>query len=413
MNVKITGGAYLKGNVVVSGAKNAAIPLLCASLLAKGKVLFRNVPHISDIYDLLEIIKKLNCRVVFKGHTLLIDNTNLTYCPLLFEECGKMRGSYYLIGVFLTLFAKCEIILPGGCKIGHRPIDIHLQAFQDLGYEYSIDNNVLYIRRVHSLEKASIYLKNKSVGASLNAIFACLSLEEVAIQNSLIEPEGADVIQFLNQIGYEITRNQDSIQYHKTSLEFKFIKHTIIPDRMEAMTYTILGLLTGHITIKKVNTEDLALPLKILEDSGFDIHYTATEIQAKKSIGKGFEIKTDIYPGFPTDLQPLFGVLTIQTEGKSIITETVFENRMHIYYDLLDCGVECYIKDNCAIIEGPNELIKKNYKAYDLRHGAALVLLALLEDKESLISNFDYILRGYDNILSKLKALGATISIAA
>lgn len=413
MNVKVTGGAYLKGNVVVSGAKNAAIPLLCASLLAKGKVLFRNVPHISDIYDLLEIIKKLNCRVVFKGHTLLIDNTNLTYCPLLFEECGKMRGSYYLIGVFLTLFAKCEIMLPGGCKIGHRPIDIHLQAFQDLGYDYTIEEGILYIRRVRSLDEASIYLKNKSVGATINALFASLGLEQVTIQNALIEPEGADVIQFLNQIGYEIKRDKEMLLYHKKALEFKFIKHTIIPDRMEAMTYAILGLLTGNITVKKVNTEDLKLPLKILEDSGFDIHYTNTEIQTKKSIGKGFEITTDVYPGFPTDLQPLFGVLSIHTEGKTVITETVFENRMHIYYDLLDSGVECFIKDNRAVIEGTNKLISKNYKAYDLRHGAALVLLALLDEEESLISNFDYILRGYDNILSKLKALGATIFIAS
>lgn len=411
MNVKIQGGNYLRGTVTVSGAKNAAIPLLCASLLAKGKVLFRNVPHISDIYDLMEIIKKLNCKVILKGHTLLIDNTNLKYCPLLFEECSKMRGSYYLIGVFLTLFAKCEILLPGGCKIGNRPIDIHLQAIQDLGYEYTIEENILYIRRVHSFEQATIKLKNKSVGATINAIFASLGLEQVTIQNTLIEPEGEDVILFLQQIGYAIQKRNDVIHCHKIPLEFKYIKHTIIPDRIEAMTYTILGLLTGDITIKKVDTEALTFPLQLLVDSGFSIHFTASEIHAKKSIGKGFSVTTDVYPGFPTDLQPLFGVLALHTEGKTSITETVFENRMHIYYDLLDSGVECFIKDNQAIIEGTTKVASKNYKAYDLRHGAALVLLSLVGTEESLISNFDYILRGYDDILSKLKALGVIISI--
>ncbi len=190
MDVKVSGNAAIKGHITCSGAKNASIPLLCASLLAKGKVLFRNVPRISDIFDLCEIIRRLDCKVVFKGHTMLIDNTNLKYKPLLFEECKKIRGSYYLIGVFLTLFSKCEILLPGGCKIGSRPIDIHLQAFTDLGFEYTIVGDVLTVYKTRALEEVSITLKKKSVGASINAMLAGLSLEYFEIKNALFEPEG-------------------------------------------------------------------------------------------------------------------------------------------------------------------------------------------------------------------------------
>ncbi len=409
MDVKIVGGKSLKGTITVSGAKNASIPIVCASLLAKGKVLLHNVPRISDIFDLIEIIKRLQCKVVFKGHTMLIDNTNLTYQPLLFEECQRIRGSYYLIGVFLTLFSKCEIILPGGCKIGSRPIDIHLQAFQDLGFDYSISDGVLYTHKIKSLEEAHITLKNKSVGASINAMFASLGLKRVTIDNLLLEPEGEDVLLFLNQLGYPVEYVGGVFHYQYQNLEFKLTKHMIIPDRIEAMTYVVLGLLTGNILVKKVKPDTLKIPLQILLDSGFDITVSTNEIRAKKSIGKPFQIRTDIYPAFPTDLQSIFGVLAVQTNGTSEIEETVFENRMHIYYDLIDSGIHCHVSNNRARVEGSNTILSKNYKAYDLRQGAALVLLSLMSDGTSQISNFEYILRGYEDILSKLKSIGATI----
>lgn len=411
MDVKVSGNAAIKGHITCSGAKNASIPLLCASLLAKGKVLFRNVPRISDIFDLCEIIRRLDCKVVFKGHTMLIDNTNLKYKPLLFEECKKIRGSYYLIGVFLTLFSKCEILLPGGCKIGSRPIDIHLQAFTDLGFEYTIVGNVLTVYKTRALEEVSITLKKKSVGASINAMLAGLSLEYFEIKNVLFEPEGLDVIGFLQKLGYKISYSNDTLKFRRSSLDFKLTKHTVLPDRIEGLTYAILGLLAGDVTIKHVNTKHLEYPLQILKDAGYHISYTESEIRAKKSFGKPIQIKTDIYPGFPTDLQSLFGVLSLHTNGKSEIEETVFENRMHIYYDLQDSGVDCYINNNIAVVEGTPQIESKNYKAYDLRHGAALLILALLGNKESIISNFEYVLRGYDDIIAKVRSLGGKINI--
>lgn len=411
MNVKVTGGGMIKGNVSCSGAKNASIPLLCASLLAKGKVLLRNVPRISDVFDICGILKRLDCKVVFKGHTMLIDNTNLKYRPLLFEECQRIRGSYYLIGVFLTLFSKCEILLPGGCKIGARPIDIHLEAFSDLGYEYQITDNVLWVYKKKAVKEANITLKNKSVGASINACFAGLSLNHFVMHNILFEPEGKDVLDFLNKLGYPVVLNDDNITYTKKNLEFKLTKHTIVSDRIEAITYMVLGLLAGDITIKKIETKNLETPLKILKDAGYNVLYNDSEIHAKKSIGAPMKVKTEVYPGFPTDAQSMFGVLFARTTGKSSMQEAIFENRMHIYYDLLDSGVECLIKNNKAIVEGTKTIHLKNYKAYDLRHGAALLLLALSNEGEALISNFDYVLRGYDDFINKIRALGGKIEI--
>ncbi|MDE7095292.1 MAG: hypothetical protein K2O23_02280, partial [Anaeroplasmataceae bacterium] len=286
MDIKVSGGSIIKGNVVCCGAKNATIPLLCASLLAKGKVMFRNVPRISDVLDICHILKYLDCKVIFKGHTMLIDNTNLKYKPLFLEECKKIRGSYYFIGVFLALFSKCEITFPGGCKIGSRPIDVHLQAFEDLGFKYTIEDNILTIYKLKVNEEANLVLTKRSVGASINAIFAGLRLNRYEIQNGLYEPEGLDVICFLQKLGYHITHNEGTIKYEKSKLEFKLTKHTIVPDRMEAMTYAVLGLLKGEVTVKRVNTKDLELPLKILKDAGYHISYTDSEIHTKKSYGK-------------------------------------------------------------------------------------------------------------------------------
>lgn len=411
MDIKVSGDSYIKGNVICSGSKNASIPLLCASILSKGKVMFRNVPRISDVFDICHILRYLDCRVIFKGHTMLIDNTNLKYKPLLLEECQKIRGSYYFIGVFLALFSKCEILLPGGCKIGSRPIDVHLQAFEDLGFKYTIQENILTVYKTKVNEEANLVLKKRSVGASINAIFAGLRLNYYEIHNGVFEPEGLDVIRFLQKLGYHITFDNEVVQYQKTNLEFKLTKHSIIPDRMEAMTYAVLGLLKGDVTIKRVNTEDLLAPLQILKDAGYQISYTNDEIHAKKSYGKEMSIKTDTYPGFPTDLQPIFGVLSLNTLGKSKIEETIFENRLQIYYDMIDSGIDCKISKNTVCITGTNKVHSKNYSVCDLRQGAAVLLLALLGDKECIISNFEYILRGYDDIINRIKALGGKITI--
>lgn len=411
MDIIVTGKTELKGSVTCSGAKNAAIPLLCSSLLAKGKVLLRNVPRISDIFDLCEIIRYLDCKVIFKGHTLLIDNANLKYKPLNLEACKRIRGSYYFIGVFLALFSKCEIYLPGGCKIGERPMDTHLQAFLDLGFRYTIENKILTVYKTSTIKEAVVRLTKKSVGASLNALFAGLSLENFELQNGLFEPEGQDVLRFLQSIGYAISYQNNVVYYKKTFLDFKLVKHTIIPDRIEALTYTVMGLLKGEVVIKKVNTADIIYPLELLKNAGYQLSFSEHEIIASRSFGKEMNIITDVYPGFPTDLQSIFGVLFIQTLGTSTIKETIFENRMQIYTDLKESGVNCSITGNTASVCGTNRILSKDYQACDLRHGAAVLLLALMGDKKSKISHFEYVLRGYDDILHKIKSLGGKIEV--
>lgn len=400
-----------KGIVYISGAKNATIPLLCASILAKGKVLFRNVPKISDVYDLCNILKYLNCRVLFKGHTILIDNTNLKYKPLLLDECKKIRGSYYFIGSFLTLFSKCEILLPGGCKIGERPIDLHLKGFLDLGYEYKLEDDKLIVYKNKTIINANIELKKQSVGASINLVLACLGLNECVIKNTLFEPEGLDVLSFLQKIGYNIYLNNNDLYYKKNNIDFKFIKHDIIFDRMEAMTYTVLGLLKGDLIVKKVDTKYIKKPLEILKEAGFNLVYTNNQIIAKKSYGKNISIKTDVYPGFPTDLQSIFGVLMLNTLGVSKIEENIFDNRMQIYYDLKKCGAICNIDGNVCEISGFNKKSVKKLEVCDLRQGAALLLFAIYYDEDIIIKNFEYVLRGYDDIFNKLKSIGIKIQI--
>lgn len=402
--------ANLKGTVKISGAKNAAIPLICAALLAKGKVLLKNVPQIKDIENLLEILRRLDCKVSQKRHRLKIDNTNLKYQPLTFEEVKKMRGSYYLIGVFLTLFSKCEIYLPGGCNIGKRPIDIHLDAFEQLGFSYKIIQDTLFIAKEKELKEVSFRLKNKSVGASLNAIFAALSLSKVTMTNTLFEPEGKDVLTFLQKIGYSIRLCFDELVYEKKPLEFRMISHKMIPDRIEAMTYVVLGLLSGRITVCNVCTEDLELPLELLRTSGYDIVTENKKMIATCSRGSGMNIITEVYPGFPTDLQAIFGVLCAFASTESEITETIFENRFQIYEDLHRVGISV-CKENNKILLKPQKFSSDAvvFQAKDLRHGAALCLLGCALFQDVVVENFEYVERGYENFIAKIQSLGGNI----
>ena len=340
-----------------------------------------------------------------------LKNTKLKYKPLFFEECRKIRGSYYLIGVFLTLFSKCEITLPGGCKIGKRPIDLHLKAFVDLGYSYEILGDKLFITKKKEIKTAKLVINKKSVGASINALLAGLGIEELIIENTLFEPEGLNVISFLKEIGYKINLVDNIIFYKKDKLEFKFVKHYIIPDRIEAMTYTILGLLTGKLTIQNVNTSDIELPLKILTNAGYDLKFNNDEIKASKSLGGPFHIKTDIYPGFPTDLQSIFGVLSAFSLGESVIEETIFENRLQIYKDLNRVNADVSINNNIVNVKGVKDLSGGEFSIGDLRQGAAVILLALNLNGTSTINNYELVERGYEDFINKIIHLGGRIEL--
>lgn len=408
MKVKVYGNKKVSGKVKVSGSKNAALPIICASLLNKNKVVLKNVPRISDVFDIINILKYLDCKIKFKRNTLIIDSANLNYKPLLLEECQKIRASYYFVGIFLSIYNKCEILLPGGCNIGKRPIDYHLKAFSDMGYIYTIEDNVLNVRLDKELSNIDICISDKSVGASMNAILASTKFKKAKLSNLLIEPECEGLIKFLNIMGYNYTIHKDEVTIKSFINNDQKVKYRIIPDRIEAMTFTVIGLLCGKLKIKKCNPNHLLFPLNILVKNGFKVKINKNSLYVYKSVGNQINIETDTYPGFPTDLQSIFGVLASQTNDNSQIVENIFENRMQIYYDLIKSGIRCNVKDNKVDIV-PGKVKSANYKSYDLRHGAAVIILSLIGDKSSFIENFEVVLRGYEDLLRKLRRIGVKI----
>ena len=410
MKIRVYSNNNIKGSVKISGSKNAALPIICASLLNRNKVVLNNVPRISDVFDIITILKYLNCKINFKRNKLMIDSSTLNYRPLLLEECRKMRASYYFIGIFLSIYNKCEILLPGGCNIGSRPIDYHLKAFSDMGYTYTIKDNLLKLEMEEDKTSINITMTNKSVGASINAILAATKFKRGSISNLLIEPECESLIEFLNLLGYNYSINIENVKIEPFINNNQKLKYTIIPDRIETMTFTVIGLLCGKIKIKKCNPNHLVYPLNILVKSGYKLTINKNCLYVYKSVGNHINISTEVYPGFPTDLQSIFGVLASQTIENSNIVENIFENRMQIYQDLISSGVNCKIENNKVFIK-PGCVESNDYLVYDLRHGAALIILSLIGDKYSIIDGFEIVNRGYENIIKKLRKLGIKIDV--
>lgn len=393
----------LKGTVKVSGSKNASLPILCASLLHK-KVTLYNVPNILDIDRLLTILEYLGSKITWKKKALIIDNTDITYKSLVIEECSLIRGSYYLIPVMLKLFKKCEILLPGGCQIGQRAIDAHIDMIKAFGFIIKDEGNKLIIKQATQPTKINYTMTKKSVGASMNAMMMALISEHAVIDNIVVEPEGLALIEFLHDLGYNISVFNNKCVYKKGQSFANSIKYKIIPDRIEAITFIIMGLLCGNIKVKGLNPNHMKYPLDLLKNNGYNIKINKNSVISKKSKGSSFDITTKEYPFFPTDMQPLFGVLLAYSKGSSTIIENIFDNRMHIYSDLTSIGFQVNIINNKAYLIGGKEEITKEFTAYDLRHGAALLILILKIGGR--INNVKIIERGYEDIYKKIKKLG-------
>lgn len=396
----------LHGTVKISGSKNASIPILCSTLLVKGKVLLKKLPYISDIENVLKILKYLGCRVKRKRNSVLIDTKNSKYKSLDIDMVKRIRGSYYFIPIFLNLYGKCEISLPGGCKIGERPIDEHIRIWQTLGYTIIQKDGYLKINKPKNEIKTITYsLCKHSVGASINAILSMINMDKAIIANLNIEPEGEALIDFLNIIGYNIKlhKNECEILHHNDIIDD--IKYEIIPDRIEAMTFIIMGLLCGKVKIKGANYNHISYPIDLLIKNGYTIKINKKYIIAQKSKGLAFDIKTDIYPYFPTDMQPLFGVLFAYSRGACVVEEKIFDERMQIYYDLQNIGASINIVDNKAFIIGNSPDKVKCFKGYDLRHCAAIMLIILKNGGR--LENYEMMQRGYEDFIYKISLLGA------
>lgn len=411
--IRIEGNHTLTGTIKISGAKNSAVALVPASLLADDKVTIDNIPNISDINALNEILEYLGATVKRHEETMEIDPKTVQNKVIPEEQAKKLRASYYFMGALLGKYKKAEMYFPGGCSIGARPIDLHLKGFEALGATIKEQENK-YIIEAEELIGTNIYLDFASVGATINIMLAATkAIGTTIIENAAKEPEIVNVATFLNQMGAKITgagTSEIKIIGVK-SLHGCFTE--VIPDRIEAGTYIIAGALVGNnLKIDNIipeHIESLLLKLK--------------EMKANMKVGKDYiiiskteklkkvNIQTQVFPGFPTDLQQPITTLLTQCNGTSILEENIYENRFKNIPYLDEMGADIKIDEKLLIINGPTKLIGKEVEATDLRAGACLVLAGLLAEGTTTITNIKYILRGYENIIEKLTNVGAHISI--
>ena len=411
--MKIDGGKQLTGTIRVSGAKNASVAIIPAAILTDEEVTICNVPEITDTDALCDILDDLNVKTSRASGSLIIDPKEMKNVGIKEEHSKKLRASYYFMGALLGKYNKCSMFFPGGCSIGARPIDLHLKGFEALGAVVTKNKNK-YTVEAKELKGANIYLDIASVGATINIMLAAVKAKgTTVIDNAAKEPEIVNVATFLNNMGAKITGAGTSrIKIEGVDHLHKCF-HEVIPDRIEAGSYIIMGALCGdRLKVDNLIPEHLDSLLSKLEEIGvnLEIGQDYVIVSSKEHINPT-TIKTAVYPGFPTDLQQPFTVLLTQAEGKSKVVETIWENRfMHINY-LNQLGSDITIKNQTATIEGKTPLKGTEVVATDLRAGAAMVAAGLIAEGETTITNVEHILRGYENIITKLTDVGAKISL--
>lgn len=409
----IEGNNILTGKIPIGGAKNSAVALIPAAILANGKSTLKNVPNISDRDALIDILEILNCEVTLEGHELKIDTSNLKNTLIDEEHSKKLRASYYFMGALLGREKYVEIYIPGGCNIGARPIDIHIDGFKALGAEVTTEGNK-YILKADKLIGTDIYLRFQSVGATINLMFASVLAEgKTIIHNAAKEAEIENIADFLISMGANITgAGTDEItiigveKLHGGDI-------TVLPDRIEAGTYIILGALVGKdLCIKNIIPKHLEALTSKLKDMASDITINEDNIVISKVDNlKPTNIKTLVYPGFPTDIGQPMSVLLTQAKGTSLFEETIWENRMGHVPSLNKMGANITVKGMSSMVIGPSKLHGCEVVATDLRGGAALVLAGLTAEGTTIINDVEHILRGYENIDKKLRSVGAKIEI--
>ena len=408
------GGEKLRGEIKISGSKNSAVALIPAAVLCDEEITIANVPNISDIKALDEILNLLGANVKKEGELMKIDSSKIENTLIPEVVSKKLRASYYFMGALLGRFKKVEIYFPGGCSIGERPINLHLKGFKALGATIE-ENDNLFTITADELKGAKINLDFASVGATINIMLAAVKAKGTTIiTNAAKEPHIVNVATFLNNMGAKISGAGTS--------EIKIVGvnylhscfHEVVPDYIEAGTYMILASALGDdITISNMIPEHVESLISKLEDIGvpMEIGIDFIRIKSPKQL-KSTNIKTQVYPGFPTDLQQPMATLLTQASGRSIINETIWENRFLNLLELNKMGATTELLTNQkAIIVGPSKLVGKKVKATDLRAGASLVIAGLIADGKTIIDNADYILRGYENIIEKLQKVGAKITL--
>ena len=411
----IRGGKPLFGEVTVSGAKNAAVAIIPAAVMVDGVCRIENIPMVSDVLIQLEILRELGCGVrVLNKDTVEIDATTLNTSSAVSDLNRKMRASYYLIGAFLGRFGKAEVAMPGGCNFGGvRPIDQHMKGFEALGAKMEIRNGIVCADGSQGLRGANIYLDVASVGATVNIMLAaCLAEGQTIIENAAKEPHIVDLANFLNSMGADIMgAGTDVIKIRGVSgLTGGF--YSIIPDQIEAGTYmAAVAAAGGSVLVKNVIPKHMDCITAKLEEMGCEISEEDDNIRVTRSgPTHKIQVKTMYYPGFPTDMQPQLAAALCLAEGTSVVTEGVWENRFRYSDELRRMGAHIQVDGKVAVIEGVEKLTGAPVRASDLRAGAALVIAGLAAEGTTEIEEIGYIERGYEDIVEKLRKLGADIS---
>ena len=412
-NYIIEGGKRLEGEVKISGSKNASLPIICASILNGKKTKLYNVPDIHDTQVTLKILRYIGCKVKKDNDKIEIDSRYITKKEIPEDLMHQMRSTVILAGAILGRFKEVTFSYPGGCDIGARPIDLHLKSFKKLGI--NIAENYGFIRcSCDKIVGTNIDLDFPSVGATENIILASVLAEgKTVITNAAREPEIVDLVNMLKKMGAIISGEGTNIIQIEGVKELKEVKYRIMPDRIETGTFLCAGAITGgEIKVTNCIPEHIVPITSKLEEAGCNILIEKNSIELKAPTRlKAVELKTMPYPGFPTDMQSIFGTVLSVSKGTSVITENIFENRFKYLAELKRMGAKNKQEGNVAIITGVRRLSGTNVKSTDLRGGAAMILAGLNAKGTTTVTNIEYILRGYENIDKKLNKIGANIRI--
>ena len=409
----IQGGKPLNGSVRVSGAKNAVLPIIAASMLATSESVLTEIPKLDDVHTVCEVVASLGARVEHPAKdALIIDAHELTSTTAPYDLVRRMRASFLVMGPLLARKGHARISLPGGCSIGARPIDLQLKAFEALGATINLENGNIEASVEDGLKGAQIYLDFPSVGATENILMAAsLADGKTVLENAAEEPEIVDLATYLNSMGANIRGAGTNIIRIEGVKELHGASHAVIPDRIEAGTFMIGAAMTGgNVYVENALSEHLKPLVAKLKEIGATVE---EDIDGIRVIGnrplRPADIKTLPYPGFPTDMQAQFMALTTICEGTSVVTETVFENRFMHVDEFRRMGAKIRIEGRSAIVEGVPSLKGADVNATDLRCGAALVLAGLVAEGQTTIGHLYHIDRGYDNLVDKLQRLGADV----
>ncbi|RSA49099.1 UDP-N-acetylglucosamine 1-carboxyvinyltransferase [Enterococcus faecium] len=413
--IVIKGNRPLAGEVTISGAKNSAVALIPAAILADSPVILEGVPDIQDVHSLIEILEIMGATVHFSNNILEIDPREVVSIPMPHGKINSLRASYYFMGTLLGKFGEAVVGLPGGCYLGPRPIDLHVKGFEALGAEVTNEHGAMYLRTENKgLRGNRIFMDVVSVGATINVMLAAVKAKgQTVIENAAREPEIIDVATLLNNMGAKVRGAGTDVIRIEGVETLHGCRHFMIPDRIEAGTYLALAAAVGNgIKVKNVIFEHLESFIAKLQEIGVHMKISEDEIEVYPSKElKPANIMTYPYPGFATDLQQPLTALLLMTTGTSEIIDTIYAKRVNHVLELARMGADITVEGNMIIVNGPNKLHGTEVVASDLRAGACLVIAGLLAEGTTTIYNVDYILRGYDHIIEKLTALGASIEM--